>query len=458
MSDWNSIGELIPHGVAKDLKHAGELGFKAGVDMDMEASAYFNHLSQLVTEKKISMQQLDESVRRILRIKFRLGLFDDPFKYCNAEIETQTLRSEKLFKASLDMARRSIVMLKNEKNILPLKKDLRQIAVIGPLAESKNDPLGPWNQQGNPDDVVTVLKGLQNKLGDKSNIVYSEGCSVDGDSKAGFEHALNVVKNSEIVILCLGESLNMSGEARSRATIDLPGVQEDLAREIVKSGKPVIVVLMNGRPLTINFLSENANAILEAWFLGVQSGNAIADVLFGDYNPSGKLPVTFPKHIGQIPMYYNFKNTGRPYNPNDFYTSYYLDYSNTPLYPFGFGLSYSSFEYSDPVLSKKEISKNESLRISVNVINTGQYDGEEIVQLYIRDLVGSATRPIKELKDFAKIFLKAGETKKVEFTVTPEKLKFYDINMNYVVEPGEFKIFVGTNSVDVKEALFSVVD
>jgi len=458
VSDWNSVGELIPHGVAKDLKQAAELGIKAGVDMDMEANAYYNHLSELVNEGKVSQKIIDESVRRILRIKFRLGLFDDPYKYCEAEREKNTVMSKQIVQATLQSAREAMVLLKNKNNLLPLKKDLKKIAVIGPLANSKDDPLGGWSQQGNANDVVTVLEGIKNKLGKSTEVNYEEGCTILGEEKNGFAKAVELAKASDVAIVVVGESRNMAGEASSRAKIDLPGIQEDLVEAIQKTGKPVVVVLMNGRPLTIPWIQENVSAVIETWYLGIQAGNAIADVLFGDYNPSGKLPVTFPRYVGQIPIYYNHKNTGRPYNPNDHYTSYYQDLENTPLYPFGFGLSYTTFTYSNLSLNKSNIKKNESLKVSVNVKNSGSVDGAEVVQLYIRDLVGSVTRPVKELKDFSKIFLKAGETKKVEFTITPEKLKFYDINMRFVVEPGGFKVFVGTNSEDVKEASFSVVD
>lgn len=459
VSDWNSIGELVPHGIAKDLKHAAELAIKATVDMDMEGSAYFNYLVELVKEGKVDIKLVDGAVRRVLLAKFKLGLFDDPYKYCDVIREKNIVLNKEMIESTKKVALESIVLLKNENNLLPLKKDLKSIAVIGPLANSKDDPLGPWAQQGEPQNVITVLEGIKNKLGNKVKINFAEGCSITGKDKSGFEKAIEAVKNSEAAVVVLGESRNMSGEAQSRATLDLPGVQEDLIKELYKTKKPIVVVLMNGRPLTINWISENIPAILETWFLGIQSGNAIADVLFGDYNPSGKLPVTFPKYVGQIPLYYNHKNTGRPYNHEQpRYTSFYNDFTLEPLYPFGYGLSYTKFEYSNLTLDKKQIKKDESLKVSVDVKNTGKYEGEEVVQLYIRDLVGSVTRPVKELKDFIKINLKPGETKKVEFTITPDKLKFYDINMNYVVEPGDFKVFVGTNSVDLLESSFAIIE
>lgn len=458
VSDWNSIGELIPHGVAKDLKQAAELGINATVDMDMEANAYYTHLANLVREGKVDIKLVDDAVRRVLIAKFKLGLFDDPFKYCNEEREKKTIKSKEIVDATKEVALESIVLLKNEKNILPIDKKLKSIAVVGYLAKSTSDPLGGWSALGDSNDVVTIFDGIKNKIGKDVKLNYAEGCKITGDDKSGFNEAINVAKSSDVIIAVVGESRNMSGEASSRATLDLPGVQEDLLKELHKTGKPIVVVLMNGRPLTIPWLQENIPAIVEAWYPGISAGSAVADILFGDVNPSGKLTVTFPRYVGQVPIYYNHKNTGRPYNPKDHYTSYYMDLENTPLYPFGFGLSYTTFEYSNLTLDKKEIRKNESLKVSVDVKNTGSREGKEVVQLYIRDLVGSVTRPVKELKDFTKISLKPGETKHIEFTITPDKLRFYDINMNYVVEPGDFKVFVGTNSVDVKEADFKVVE
>jgi beta-glucosidase len=458
VSDWNSIGELIPHGVAKDLKQAAELGINATVDMDMEANAYYTHLANLVREGKVDIKLVDDAVRRVLIAKFKLGLFDDPFKYCNEEREKKTIKSKEIVDATKEVALESIVLLKNEKNILPIDKKLKSIAVVGYLAKSTSDPLGGWSALGDSNDVVSIFDGIKNKIGKDVKINYAEGCKITGNDKSGFNEAINVAKSSDVIIAVVGESRNMSGEASSRATLDLPGVQEDLLKELHKTGKPIVVVLMNGRPLTIPWLQENIPAIVEAWYPGISAGSAVADILFGDVNPSGKLTVTFPRYVGQVPIYYNHKNTGRPHDPKNHYTSYYMDLENTPLYPFGFGLSYTTFEYSNLTLDKKEIKKNESLKVSVDVKNTGSREGKEVVQLYIRDLVGSVTRPVKELKDFTKISLKPGETKHVEFTITPDKLKFYDINMNYVVEPGDFKVFVGTNSVDVKEADFKVVE
>lgn len=457
VSDWNSIGEMIPHGVARDLKHAAELAINATVDMDMEASAYYSYLVGLVKEGKVAINLVDDAVRRVLIAKFKLGLFDDPYKYCDQEREKRTIKSFRVIEAAKKVTLESIVLLKNENNVLPLK-NVKSIAVIGFLADSKVDMLGNWSGMSDSNDVTTVLEGIKNKFGKNAKINFAQGCKIIGNDKSKFQEAINSANLSDVIIAVVGESWKMSGEAYSRATLDLPGVQEDLLKELKKTGKPLIVILMNGRPLTINWVNDNADAILEAWFPGVTAGYAIAEILSGDANPSGKLPVTFPRFVGQIPIYYNHKNTGRPYNPDNRYTSCYFDYENSPLYPFGFGLSYTQFEYSNLKVDKQEIKKGESLKVTVDVTNIGSVAGKEVVQLYIRDLVGSVTRPVKELKDFRKISLAPGETKKVEFIINTEKLKFHDINMNYVVEPGDFKVFVGTNSVDVKEVIFKVIE
>ena len=458
VSDWNSIGEMINHGYASDLKHAGEISLNAGLDMDMESRSYITHLKQLVEEDKVDEDVIDESVRRILRIKFMLGLFDDPFRYCQKEREEKNIMTSDIKIASLEVAKRSFVLLKNDKNILPLKKDYKKIAVIGPLANNSIDPIGGWGGLGDSADVTTVLEGFKNYVDKKTQVLYSEGCKIDDPSTKGFKDAVNIAKKSDVIILCVGEDRDMSGEACSRSSLDLPGVQEDLAKELLKTGKPIIVVLMNGRPMSINWLNDNANAILETWFAGTMTGDAIAKVLFGDYNPSGKLPVTFPRTVGQVPIYYNHKNTGRPGDLKNHYTSKYLDLPLTPLYPFGFGLSYTTFEYNDFKLSINKITNEDSIIVSVKVKNTGNYDGEEVVQLYVQDLVGSVTRPVKELKGFKKIMLKRGEEKTVDFTIHEKDLRFTAADMKFKSEPGLFKVFVGTNSVDLKESQFELVE
>ena len=457
VSDWNSIGEMINHNYSKDLKDAAMISINSGMDMDMESRAFLNHLKELVDENKVSKETIDESVRRILRIKFMLGLFDDPFKYCSKEREQKIVMNDDIQKAALDVAKRSIVLLKNDGSLLPLKKDFKKIAVIGPLAESKEEPLGAWAGFGNPDDVVTVVEGLRKYVSGKTEILYSKGCDIEGGSTDGFDDAIKTANESEVVILCLGESKDMSGEARNRSSLELPGVQQRLAEEIYKTGKPVVVILMNGRPLSVEWIDQNIPAIVEAWFLGIKSGDAIAEVLFGDYNPSGKLPVTFPRSVGQIPIYYNHKNTGRPGNENNHYTSKYLDLPLSSLYPFGYGLSYTRFKISDLILSSAEISANNNLIIKVKVENTGNYDGEEVVQLYIQDLVASVTRPVKELKGFKKIFLKKGEEKEISFIITEEDLRFTGPDNKPISEPGYFKVFVGNDSGNVIESKFELI-
>ncbi|HOI28366.1 MAG TPA: beta-glucosidase BglX [Melioribacteraceae bacterium] len=456
VSDWNSIGELIQHGIAADLKGAAGLALNSGVDMDMESDAYFDYLKSLIEEGVVSEETLNQSVIRILKIKFRLGLFDEPFKYCSSERESNTVLNEKMIETAREVAKRSIVLLKNRNGLLPLSKKINKIAIIGPLADSKDNLLGPWKAEGDSSNVISILDGVKNKLANSAQIFYEKGCSINGESRNGFELARSAADQSDFVILCVGESRQMSGEARNRTNIDLPGIQEDLVKEMHKSGKPVIVVLINGRPLSINWISENVDAILEAWFPGIQTGNAIADVLFGDYNPSAKLPVTIPRSVGQIPIYYNHKNTGRPYNPDSFYTSGYIDSGITPLYPFGFGLSYTSFNYGKIKTDKIRMAIGDSLRVNIDITNSGKYDGEEVVQLYIRDMVGSVTRPVKELKDFRKVFIRSGEVARVEFVLSSDQFKFYDADMNYVVEPGKFKIFIGPDSVNLEETEIEV--
>ena len=458
ISDWNTVGELVVHGISEDLKKATALSINSGLDMDMCSNGYHYYLPELVREGKVSEKVLDESVKRVLRIKLRLGLFDDPYKYCDTKREEEVIRCKEIVNASLEVARESIVLLKNKNNLLPLNREIRKIGIIGPLADSRIDPLGPWHQQGKEENAVSVVQGIINLLGENVQVNFDKGCETNKIDDEGFENAIAAAENSDVVVLCLGESLWWSGEASSRVSLDLPGEQEELAKTIVNTGKPVIVVLMNGRPLTINWLSENVDAIVEAWYLGEQSGNAIAETLFGDVNPSGKLTVSFPRAVGQVPVYYNYKSTGRPMVEGQHFTSHYLDIENTPLYPFGYGLSYTTFEYSNLRLNTNEIRIDEFLQVSVDVKNTGSYAGKEVAQLYIRDLFGSVTRPVKELKGFEKIYLEPGETKTVTFTITPEELKFWDVNMNYVVEPGDFKIFVGTNSVDVLEESFRVIE
>jgi beta-glucosidase len=458
VSDWNSVGELVPHGLATDLSEAAVLALNAGVDMDMESRAYIGNIVQLVNEGKLPVAVVDEAVKRILRMKFEYGLFDNPYRNSDKKREASDVLSKENKDAALDVARKSIVLLKNENQLLPLKKDLKKIALIGPLVNNYNDMLGSWTCMGDSSNVIPLFNGIKNKVNAATEIIYAQGCEIKGNNKDGFNEAIEAAKKSDVVILALGERGWMSGEAESRSSLNLPGVQEELAKEIFKTGKPVVVVLMNGRPLSISWIAENIPAVVEGWFLGVEAGNALADVLFGDFNPAGKLPVTFPRTVGQVPYYYNHKNTGRPPDPATKWNSKYNDLPLGPLYPFGYGLSYTTFDYGKPVLSSGKIKADEKLKVTVEVKNTGNYDGEEVVQLYIRDLVASVTRPVKELKGFSKIFLKKGESKSVEFLVGKDELSFYDKNMKWNVEPGKFKVFVGTNSQEVQEADFEVVE
>lgn len=445
VSDYTSINEMIPHGYAADDAHAAELSVNAGMDMDMQGALYYNHLAKLVKEGKVSESRIDDAVRRILRTKFILGLFEDPYRFSNSEREKQVVFSKENQEAARDIARKSMVLLRNENQVLPISRNTKTIAVIGPLADSKVDMLGNWSAAGDAKDCVTPLEGLKQKF-PGANLLFEKGCEITGTDKSGFAKAISASKKAEVIIAVVGEAGWMSGEAASRAEIGLPGVQEDLLRALVATGKPVIAVLMNGRPLAIPWVAENVPAILETWFSGTQGGNAIADVLVGDYNPSGKLPITFPRSAGQIPLFYNAKNTGRPIDPNNKYTSKYLDAPNTPLYPFGYGLSYTNFNYSDLKVSHKSFTPTDVVKIQVDVTNTGPHAGEEIVQLYVRDLVGSVTRPIRELKGFQKISLKKGERRTVTFELSARDLRFYNAQLRFKYETGDFDIWVGGDS------------
>lgn len=454
VTDYTSIMEMIPHGIAEDTASASALALEAGVDMDMQAGFYNDALALLVKEGKLKESLINDAVKRILRKKFELGLFDDPYRYSNPEREKNTVMKAEFIEASRDVARKSIVLLKNDKQVLPMSKTGRKIAVIGPLADARKEMIGSWSAAGDWKKAVTLLEGVKSKVGQGTQVLYARGSNINDDSTQFISQAVQTAKQADIVILAVGESALMTGEAASRASLGLPGVQQQLVEAIHSTGKPVVVVLMNGRPLTINWIDKNIPAILETWFLGTQAGNAIADVLFGDYNPSGKLPVTFPKSVGQIPIFYSMKNTGRPMDPNNKYTSKYLDESNEPLYPFGYGLSYSTFTYGDVAIDKTSISPKDNLTVTCKVTNSGKYAGDEVVQLYVRDLVGSVTRPVKELKNFQKITLQPGESKDITFTLTNNDLSFYRRDMTFGSEPGKFQVFVGGNSRDVKQAEF----
>jgi beta-glucosidase len=459
VTDYTSINELIPHGVAADLSDAARLAINAGVDMDMEGSAYFKHLRELVKSGKVKEEVLDKAVKRILVAKYKLGLFDNPYLYCNKKRETNDIMRPEFLEYAREFAAKSCVLLKNEKQTLPILSRIKNIALIGPLGNSKNDMLGNWSAAGQADKCITLLEGLTSNLPTGTKINYAKGCDINSTTKSDFDEALRLAKASDFIVLALGESGAMSGEAASRTSISLPGIQTDLARAIFKTGKPVVVVLFNGRPLAIPEIDSIAPAILETWFGGTQAGNAIADVLLGKYNPSGKLTMTFPRNIGQIPIFYNAKNTGRPIDPNkpdEKYKSRYLDIPNSPLYPFGYGLSYTSFKYSPITLNKTSFRREDVIISSVDITNTGAFDGEEVVQLYIRDLIGEVTRPLKELKGFRKIFLKKGQTTKVTFTLTPDDLSYYHSDMHFGWDPGKFDVYIGTSSNDYQSSSFSI--
>ena len=453
VSDYTSVEELMNHGVAANGAEAAREALNAGVDMEMVSRLYNKHAPELINERQVSLQTVDEAVRRILRIKFRLGLFDKP--YTDQARERAAIFSNANVAAARELAARSLVLLKNDNSVLPLAKTIRSIALIGPLADSRKDMLGSWTGDGIAEDAVTLRQGISSKV-PQAKINYVKGCDVACPEADGLEEAINAARESDVAIIAIGESAEMSGEAASRSSLDVPGRQLDLVKAIQASGKPVVVVLMNGRPLSINWIAENSPAVLETWFAGTQAGNAIADVLFGDVNPGGKLPVTFPRAVGQVPIYYNHMNTGRPPDAKNKYSSKYLDIPWTPLFPFGYGLSYTQFKISNLQLSAPRIRPNGKVTVSVDVENVGKRAGDEVVQLYIRDVVASVTRPVKELKGFQRVTLRPGEKKRLEFTLGPEQLGFYDRNMSFVVEPGEFKVMVGANSEDVIEAKFEV--
>ena len=459
VTDYTAINEMVNHGYAKDLKHAGELALKAGIDMDMQGAVFRDHLAESLHDGIISEAMIDRAVRRVLALKFKLGLFRDPYLYLDPDREKSTVLSKEMLDHSLESGKRCIVLLKNEpfrgKRLLPLSEKPGSIAVIGPHADDSVDVMGTWHASGVSDSVVTVVEGLRRRY-PSAHISFSRGCGFEGDDRSGFAEALAAARKADLVILALGENDRQSGEAASRSRIGLPGPQQDLARAVLSTGKPVVALIMAGRPLTLGWMDENIPAVLNTWHLGTRSGDAIACVLSGDYNPSGKLVMSFPRDVGQIPIHYNHKNTGRPAS-GDRYTSKYLDVPNSPLYPFGYGLSYTTFSYSDLQVSSGQMKMDGEITVSVKVTNTGSVAGEEVVQLYVRDLVGSVTRPVKELKGFRKISLEPGEGKTVSFTLRSDDLRFYNQKMKFAAEPGDFRVFVGTSSADCLESGFTLL-
>jgi beta-glucosidase len=468
VSDWGSIGEMVPHGFSADLAQAAEQAVTAGSDMDMESRAYITHLADLVRSGRVDVKVVDEAVRRVLRVKFALGLFDDPYRYSNADREKAATLTPVHLAAARDVARRSIVLLKNEA-LLPIDKTVRSIAVIGPLADDKDAPLGNWRGQGAAKSAVSLLEGVKAAVSPGTRVLYAEGAKLvtgarnfmtpsvyNTTDRSGFPAAVEAARAADVVLLAIGEDAFQSGEGRSQADLGLKGLQDELLRAVVAVNKKVVVVLMNGRPLTIGHVAESVPALVEAWLLGSQSGHAIADVLFGDYNPSGKLPVSFPRSVGQEPLYYARKNTGRPGPQSGVTWSHYTDVANDALFPFGFGLSYSTFSYSEPRLSAAEMTADGQIKATVTVTNTSRRAGSEIVQLYVRDLVGSVTRPVRELKGFERVELAAGQSRDVTFTIKPADLAFYTAKGCWETEPGRFAVFVGGNSRDTKEAAFTL--
>ena len=454
VSDWGSIGELVTHGYSKNDAEAAYSAITAGSDMDMESNSYRNNLAQLVKDKRVPIATIDDAVKRILRKKFELGLFDDPFRYCNQERQDAAINNPEHTKIAREIAAKSIVLLKNERNILPLSKETKTIAFIGPMVKPKRINHGFWAVNLKEVDstyIVSQWEGLENKVGKTAKLLYAKGCDIEGTNKAGFQEAIDLANQSDVVIVSIGERYNMSGESKSRSNIHLPGVQEDLIKELQKTGKPIVVLINAGRPLIFNWTADNMPTIVYTWWLGSEAGNAIADVLFGDYNPSGKLPMTFPRAEGQIPIYYNHFNTGRPsINEEKLYKSSYIDLPNTPKFPFGYGLSYTTFNYSNLKLSKTKMKTSETIEVTLDLTNIGKYAGEEVVQLYLQDKFASLIRPILELKDFQKIKLEVGETKTIKFIIDNQQLSFYNEKLVFDSEPGDFNLMIGSSSEDIR--------
>ncbi len=467
VSDWGSMLEMVNHGYVSNNKEAAEKAIIAGSDMDMESYAYVEHLSALVKEGKVKQAIIDDAVRRVLRTKFELGLFQNPYKYCDEQHEKNTVGKKEFQDDVLDMAKKSMVLLKNDNQLLPLATSGKKIAVIGALANDKTSPLGSWRIGADDETAVSLIEGLSKFP--NNTITYTKGVDVaigrtqfmwetkiNQTDTSGFAAAIENAKNADIVLMMLGEHGLQTGEGRSRTDLGLPGLQQQLLEEVYKVNKNIVLLLSNGRPLTIPWAAENIPAILETWQLGTQSGNAIAQVVYGEYNPSGKLPMTFPRSVGQLPLYYNYKNTGRPSSnePESVFWSHYIDQKNTPQYPFGFGLSYSKFEYSNLKLSADTFANTDKIQATVEVKNTGKYTGKEVVQLYIQDLVGSLTRPVKELKGFEMVELLPNESRTISFSIDKKMLEFFTANKKWETESGDFNLFIGTNSQETLKTKF----
>lgn len=453
VTDYTSINEMVAHGYSKDLAQAGEQAINAGVDMDMQGAVYMDHLARSVAEGRVSQATVDRAVRRLLEMKYRRGLFQDPYRYSDEAREKATVYRPDFLDAARDVARRSMVLLKNDRAVLPLAASARSIAVIGPLADSKTDMIGSWSAAGDRETrPVTLLQGIRDRVGTAVKVTYAKGASyefVDAGKTEGLAAALAAARGADVIVAAMGEKWDMTGEAASRTSLDLPGNQQALLEALVATGKPVVLVVLSGRPNSIGWAQDNVPAILHAWYPGTMGGHAVADVLFGDYNPSGKLPMTFPRTVGQVPIHYDMKRTGRPIElqaSGAKYVSRYLDAPNTPLYRFGYGLSYTRFAYSPVTLSSATLTPGGSLSASATITNTGARAGEEVVQLYVRDLVGSVTRPVQELKGFEKIALAPGERRTVTFTLRPDDLAFTRADMSHGWEPGEFSLWIAPSS------------
>lgn len=478
VTDYTGINEMTAHGMG-DLQQVSALALRAGVDMDMVGEGFLSTLKKSLAEGKVTQTDIDNACRKILEAKYKLGLFADPYRFCDVKRAQTEIYSDANRKIAREVAAKSFVLLKNQNNILPLKKS-GTIAVIGPLADAKENMPGTWSVAADATKYKSLITSLKEAAGSKAIIVYAKGSNLDADSvfetratvfgkslhrdqrpaNEILQEALKAAEKADVIVAAIGESAEMSGESSSRSSIQIPQLQHELLEALLKTGKPVVLVLFTGRPLDLTWESKNVPAILNVWFGGSEAGDAIGDVLFGEVNPSGKLTATFPQNIGQVPLYYNHKNTGRPLGEGEWFQKFrsnYLDVSNDPLYPFGFGLSYTAFTYEKPVLNKSQIRRTDKLQVTVKVTNSGNFDGEEVVQLYIQDLVGSITRPVKELKSFQKVFLKKGESRNIQFTITDNDLKFYNSDLKFTSEPGGFKIYTGTNSRDVKEANFTLL-
>lgn len=453
VTDYTAINELVPHGVAINEQEAAEKAVNAGIDMDMNGSVYMQNLPALVNDHKVKEAAIDRAVRSILEMKFLLGLFDDPYRYLDSAREKNTIMKPEFLQVAREAGRKSIVLLKNNAQLLPIDPQKAQtVALIGPMVKDKVNQNGEWAGRGNREQSASLYEGLMEVYKDsKVKFVYAPGCDLTTDDRSGFGAAMDAAAQADVILAVMGEDFNWSGEAASRTNIQLPGVQQELLQELVKLHKPVGLVLVNGRPLDLSWEDQHVDAILEAWYLGTMAGYAMADVISGDYNPSARLTMSFPRTVGQLPLYYNHKNTGRPIdpaNPKIDYRSFYIDSPNNPLYPFGYGLSYTTFDIRNMRMSTNILEPGSEIEITAEVANTGDRDGETVVQLYIRDIAGSVTRPVKELRGYEKIFIPKGEVRTVRFTITPETIAMYNQEMKYVAEPGEFKVWVASHAED----------